>query len=37
MDQPQKTKGVMPSTASTLLDISAKLTAIQFDLNKPYW
>jgi hypothetical protein len=37
MDQPQKTKGVMPSTVSTLLDISAKLTAIQFDLNKPYW
>ena len=38
IDQQQKAKGDIPlSTASMFLDVSAKLSAIQADLDKPQW
>jgi hypothetical protein len=38
MDQIQKSKGDVPlATASKLVDVSAKLAAIQTDLDKPQW
>ena len=35
-DYAQMMKGFLPSTASMFLDVSAKLAAIQADLDKPF-